>query len=246
MGKVKSFAVLQEDKTYGTPIPLSVDLENVDVSAELAAKLQDKGIDIAQSNIDYVLMALIDVLASKVSVDSNGVIPVNKGGTGVSSIGLNKILAGDGNGNLVEKSIDDNAVSGSTNLISSGAVYKGLVDKADKKHASSTDVYGLGESDKYGHIRIVDDYNKLIDEQGVGVSQKGIYNLYTELAGRSGQTITFVGDSQINITYDDGKTEQVDFSETQIVDTIYDSQGTQLSKTTTIFNSNGDIQIIEE
>ena len=78
MGKVKSFAVLQEDKTYGTPIPLSVDLENVDVSAELAAKLQDKGIDIAQSNIDYVLMALIDVLASKVSVDSNGVIPVNK------------------------------------------------------------------------------------------------------------------------------------------------------------------------
>ena len=120
MGKVKSFAVLQEDKTYGTPIPLSVDLENVDVSAELAAKLQDKGIDIAQSNIDYVLMALIDVLASKVSVDSNGVIPVNKGGTGVSSIGLNKILAGDGNGNLVEKSIDDNAVSGSTNLISSG------------------------------------------------------------------------------------------------------------------------------
>lgn len=246
MGKVKSFAVLQEDKTYGTPIPLSVDLENVDVSAELAAKLQNKGIDIAQSNIDYVLMALIDVLASKVSVDSNGVIPVNKGGTGVSSIGLNKILAGDGNGNLVEKSIDNNAVSGSTNLISSGAVHKGLVDKADKKHASSTDAYGLGESDKYGHIRIVDDYNKLIDEQGVGVSQKGIYNLYTELVGRSGQTITFVGDSQINITYDDGKTEQVDFSETQIVDTIYDSQGTQLSKTTTIFDSNGDIQIIEE
>jgi hypothetical protein len=246
MGKVKSFAVLQEDKTYGTPVPLSVDLENVDVSTELAAKLQEKGIDIAQSNIDYVLMALIDVLASKVSVNSDGVVPVNQGGTGVSSIGLNKVLVGDSNGNLVEKAIDTTATSGSTNLISSNAVAKGLLEKANTNHASSSSIYGLATEDKYGHLRIVDDYSKLIEEEGVGISQKGIYNLYSELVGKINQEITFVSDSQINITYADGKTEQIIFSESQIVDTLFDSEGQQLEKTTTVFDSNGNIQIIEE
>ena len=61
------------------------------------------------------------------------IIPVSKGGTGLSSLTSGQVLIGNGTGNITTRAIDTTTggTSGSTSLITSGAVYAGLAGKAN-------------------------------------------------------------------------------------------------------------------
>lgn len=61
------------------------------------------------------------------------VVPVSKGGTGLSSLTSGQVLIGNGTSNVGFRAIDTTTggTSGSTSLITSGAVYAGLAKKSD-------------------------------------------------------------------------------------------------------------------
>ena len=61
------------------------------------------------------------------------IIPVSKGGTGLSSLTSGQVLIGNGTGNITTRAIDttNGGTSGSTSLITSGAVYAGLAGKSN-------------------------------------------------------------------------------------------------------------------
>lgn len=60
-------------------------------------------------------------------------VPVSKGGTGLTTLTLGQVLIGNGTNNVTFKAIDTTTggTTGSTSLITSGAVYAGLAKKAD-------------------------------------------------------------------------------------------------------------------
>lgn len=65
--------------------------------------------------------------------------------------------------------------------------------KAPNAHASTATTYGLGSSEKYGHVKLSDTFNSTIASgnaaNGVGASQNAVGNLYkdtaTKLAGKA-------------------------------------------------------------
>lgn len=67
------------------------------------------------------------------------VVPVSKGGTGLSTITSGQVLVGNGTGNVTTRAIDttNGGTSGSTSLITSGAVYAGLAGKSNTGHTHS-------------------------------------------------------------------------------------------------------------
>ena len=67
-------------------------------------------------------------------------VPVSKGGTGLTSLTSGQALIGNGTGNITTKAIDTTSggTSGSTSLITSGAVYAGLSTKAASSHTHSS------------------------------------------------------------------------------------------------------------
>lgn len=56
--------------------------------------------------------------------------------------------------------------------------------KAPTNHAINGSTYGLGTSSVFGHTKLSDSYNALVGEasQGIGASQKALYDSYSELA----------------------------------------------------------------
>ena len=104
-------------------------------------------------------------------------VPVNKGGTGTTSLTSGQVLIGNGTNAVTTKNID--ATSGgtqsSTDLITSGAVYAGLADKSPIGHHHTT-------SDINGYIDyefdspITEDENHHIGLTTVPVSKGGTGN----------------------------------------------------------------------
>lgn len=74
-----------------------------------------------------------DITSGTLSTSLLPTIPVSKGGTGLTSITSGQVLIGNGTGNITTRAIDTTTggTSGSTSLITSGAVYSGLAGKAN-------------------------------------------------------------------------------------------------------------------
>ena len=74
-----------------------------------------------------------DISSGTISSSILPIIPVSKGGTGLSSLTSGQVLIGNGTGNILTRAIDTTTggTSGSTSLITSGAVYAGLAKKSD-------------------------------------------------------------------------------------------------------------------
>lgn len=60
MKRIKAISVLQENKEFGEKIPLSADLEAIDVSTALKEALTSEGIELDQENIDNVLIKMLE------------------------------------------------------------------------------------------------------------------------------------------------------------------------------------------
>ena len=74
-----------------------------------------------------------DITSGTLSSSILPIIPVSKGGTGLSSLTSGQVLIGNGTNNITTRAIDTTTggTSGSTSLITSGAVYSGLAGKAN-------------------------------------------------------------------------------------------------------------------
>lgn len=80
-----------------------------------------------------------DITSGTLSSDRLSTIPVSKGGTGLTSLTSGQALIGNGTGAITTRAIDTTSggTSGSTSLITSGAVYAGLSGKANSSHSHS-------------------------------------------------------------------------------------------------------------
>ena len=58
MRKIKSIAVLQEDKIFGEKIPFGTDSDKVDVSSVLEQAFQNKEIELEDKTIDWAFVKL--------------------------------------------------------------------------------------------------------------------------------------------------------------------------------------------
>ena len=77
-----------------------------------------------------------DITSGTLSLSRLPTVPVSKGGTGLTTITSGQVLVGNGTGNVTTRAIDTTSggTSGSTSLITSGAVYSGLDGKANFDH----------------------------------------------------------------------------------------------------------------
>ena len=77
-----------------------------------------------------------DITSGTLSTDRLPTVSVSKGGTGLTTIASGQALIGNGTGNITTRSIDTTSggTSGSTSLITSGAVYSGLATKSSTGH----------------------------------------------------------------------------------------------------------------
>lgn len=80
-----------------------------------------------------------DITSGTLSSSRLPTVPVSKGGTGLTTITSGQVLVGNGAGNVTTRAIDTTSggTSGSTSLITSGAVYSGLDGKANSNHTHS-------------------------------------------------------------------------------------------------------------
>lgn len=80
-----------------------------------------------------------NISSGTLSSDRLPTIPVSKGGTGLTSLTSGQALIGNGTGAITTRAIDTTSggTSGSTSLITSGAVYAGLSGKANSSHSHS-------------------------------------------------------------------------------------------------------------
>ena len=80
-----------------------------------------------------------DITSGTLSSDRLPTVPVSKGGTGLTSLTSGQALIGNGTGTITTRAIDTTSggTSGSTSLITSGAVYAGLSGKANSSHSHS-------------------------------------------------------------------------------------------------------------
>jgi hypothetical protein len=107
--KIRSLAVLEVDesgnKKYGTPIPLSVHIEDVDVESELKAELAKSGIVLSTDSLDV----LLKVLASGLHEHKESIVDSKDGAHGIRYNSEDEVLevyngedwisAGGGSGN---------------------------------------------------------------------------------------------------------------------------------------------------
>lgn len=80
-----------------------------------------------------------NISSGTLASDRLPVVPVSKGGTGLSSLTAGQVLIGNGTSNVAFRPIDTTSggTSGSNNLITSGAVFAGLAGKAPTSHTHS-------------------------------------------------------------------------------------------------------------
>lgn len=80
-----------------------------------------------------------DITSGTLSSSRIPTVPVPKGGTGLTTLTSGQVLIGNGTGNVTTRAIDTTSggTSGSTSLITSGAVYAGLSGKANSSHTHS-------------------------------------------------------------------------------------------------------------
>lgn len=187
MGKVKSVAKLQENGQFSDPIPLSVDLDNVDISQKLKNALQSKNITVSKDNAEEVLIELANL-----SGEMSGTLGVNKGGTGKNSISEGNVLVGGANNTFEEKDIDTVPTNGSSNLVTSGGVYTSLSNLPPKNHASTNTTYGIGNENLYGHVKVKNYFDKeKISEGYTAAGYNALVEAYEELIN-SGKTIDVI------------------------------------------------------
>ncbi len=75
-----------------------------------------------------------------------------------------------GLGNVTNVATESTITSGSTNNITSGAVYTGLAGKAPNNHASTATTYGLGTTSNYGHVKTVNNVTTASHSDGLALS----------------------------------------------------------------------------
>lgn len=150
---IEAVSVLKEDNTFADPIPFKVDLNNTSLDAAMKQIVESMGL--TAENYYDIIKLMLEILVT---------VPVNRGGTGKTSIGKDKMLIGDGNGGFTEIGLDSTPTSRSSNLINSGALYTYFGKYAEKNHASKNTTYGVGTDSLYGHLRITDDYNNPGDD----------------------------------------------------------------------------------
>jgi hypothetical protein len=81
-----------------------------------------------------------------------------------------------------DREIDTTPTSGSTNLITSDAVYNGLSVKAPKSHASTATTYGIGTTSNYGHCMTINNVTTSAHANGKALSAYQGYLLANRLA----------------------------------------------------------------
>ena len=133
-----------------------------------------------------------DITSGTFSTSLLPIIPVSKGGTGLTSLTSGQALIGNGTGNVGLRAIDttNGGTSGSTSLITSGAVFAGLTGKANTGHTHSyLPLTGgtLTINDYYGLI-----IKRDVNEAGAAIS----YQNTSETIGGAG----FLNDGNFQIS----------------------------------------------
>lgn len=166
-GMIHSVSVLNEDNTFATPIPFSIDLNNIPLESDLQQIASDMGLT-AQNYYD-IIESMLGILKT---------VPVKNGGTGKTSISKDGILIGSENNEFKEVGLDSVPTQRSENFINSGALFTQFSKMAEKNHASATKDYGVGTESQYGHLMITGDYETLgTDPDHTAVSVSAINDL---------------------------------------------------------------------
>lgn len=164
---ISAVSVLNEDNTFADPVPFSIDLNNISLESDLQQIAGDMGLT-AQNYYD-IIKSMLEILKT---------VPVKYGGTGITNISKNGVLIGDVENKFREIGFDSAPTQRSENLVNSGALYSQFGKMAEKDHASAKQDYGVGTSEKYGHLRITDDYETLgTDPTHTAVSVSAINQL---------------------------------------------------------------------
>lgn len=242
MSTIKSLAILGTDGKFGTPIPLSVDLNNVEISSSLKAILDEKGITVSDENIEAVIEALVTLTS-----DLGETVEVTRGGTGKTSITKGTVLIGGANNTFEERAFDNTLRPNSNNLVSSGTVYNAMANTAPKNHSAATSVYGLGDTTNFGHLKLGEGYKEKTVEDGVAAAHNTLVDMYMSLSGKVNSKIVTDENGNMNITYADNTYEEITFSSTLITDILYaDSTKAEILESTNVtFNIDGSIEIEE-
>lgn len=164
---IKALSILTENNTFAAPIPFSVDLNNVTLENDIKNIIEN--MDLTAENYYDIIKLMLEILTK---------IPVERGGTGRTSISKNKMLIGDANNTFKEIGFDGAPTERSENLINSGAVFEFKKQMAPKQHASPSNEYGVGTESLYGHLKITDDYeNAGNDPSKTAISIAGLAKL---------------------------------------------------------------------
>lgn len=164
---ISAVSILNEDNTFASPIPFSIDLNNIPLESDLQQIVGD--MELTAQNYYDIIKSMLEILKT---------VPVKYGGTGRTSISNGSVLVGDQNNTFKEIGFDSAPTQRSENLVNSGALFTQFSKMAEKDHASAKQDYGVGTSDKYGHLRITDDYETLgTDPTHTAVSVSAINQL---------------------------------------------------------------------
>lgn len=144
---IKAVSILDENHVFADPIPFSIDLNNISLDETLTSLIESMGL--TANNFYDIIKLMLEILV---------VVPVERGGTGRTSISKDKVLVGDSNNTFKEIGFDTTPTSKSENLVNSGALYNIFAKYAEKNHASASTTYGLATENLYGHVRIASDY----------------------------------------------------------------------------------------
>jgi hypothetical protein len=146
---IRSLAVLELDekgnKKYGTPIPLSAHVENIEIETALKAELTTRGITLSQDNLDALIRAIAVALQNTHSATNitSGVLKSTLGGTGRSSYSSGYVLGGNASNQLVEIQVLTSLDANSTNPISAGAVTLAIQNHENALVDSNDGVHGI-------------------------------------------------------------------------------------------------------
>ncbi len=164
---ISSVSILNENHTFADPIPFSIDLNNIPLEEDIQQIAGNMGLTV--QNYYDIIKSMLEILKT---------VPVKYGGTGVTSISKDKVLVGDTDNKFKEIGFDSVPTQRSENLVNSGALYNQFSKMAEKDHASTKQDYGVGTNEKYGHLRITDDYKTLgTDPTHTAVSVSAINQL---------------------------------------------------------------------
>lgn len=123
-----------------------------------------------------------NISSGTIGSDRLPTVPVNKGGTGLTTLTSGQVLIGNGTGNVTFRAIDatTGGTSESTSLITSGAVYAGLATKAN---THSHPYLNTGGGTLSGNIHFTDNKG-IIAIMGGGSDGWGIVGSGTSDNGR--------------------------------------------------------------